>query len=125
MFDLTPEIAPREDSRYWFVDRDMTVTKPGDTVLIDVVHGDKFGDANGVRSLGKAATFLGQFMEDEEGSIDLAEMMMSPEQVAEMGPDQIDDLSRMPYFKAHFEGVGEIIFCGMECWWQTIPADAE
>lgn len=122
MFELNPEVADREDSRFWYVDRNTLLpTKPGDTVIVETVIGEHFGEYDRTSSnLKLAATFLGMFKEDEGDSIELAKQFIGEEEIANMSPEEIESLVRHPYFKAYFQGIGEIVFAGVECYWRPV-----
>lgn len=117
MFELSPEMANREDSRYWYIDsKILGPTKPGDIVIIDSVVGEKFGHYNRVRELGLAATFLGMFKGDVHDAGTLIDFLVEDND-SELSSVEINKFSRHPYFKAYFEGIGEITFAGIECCW--------
>ncbi len=118
--EFTPNLAEREDSRFWYVDSKMNVTKPGDTVIISEVCGDSFGEYSRIKHLGIAATFLLNFNEDEQSSIELAKVFCDPGEIDALSPEEVDSFSRMPYFSANFEGIGTITFSGMECFWGSV-----
>ncbi len=117
MYDLEPELADREDHSFWYVGSNMQVVKPGDIVTVECVIGEKFGRDDRVENLGKAATFLGYFLENEEQSESLIRRLLHRKSYESLSPEKKQDLARSPYFKAHFEGVGEVTFCGVECYW--------
>ncbi len=118
VFDLNPELADRDDSRFWFIDRKTLVpTKPGDIIVVDTVIGDKFGRYDSKKGIGIAATFLGMFKEDEEDSVELRKMFVDTVSEPGLSPEQVEEISRHPYFRAHFDGIGEITFAGIECYW--------
>lgn len=118
MSEQEPEVglANRENKKYWFIDSDLRIVKPGDIVMVSTVLGEKFGKYDG-RDMLKAATFLGEYTGDEEASMALASLFLDPEEMDHLAPEQVDSLNRMPYFRAHFEGVGEVTFAGIECFW--------
>lgn len=120
MANVGREPAPREDSRFWYIDRDLTVTKPGDIVEVTCVLGDRFGSFDEMDDIGKAAVFLGQFPDDkDDATIEIAQFFMGEEAVAALTPEEIDDISKMPYFRADFDGLAELVFAGIECFWRT------
>ncbi len=114
--DPKVELANRENRKYWFVDRELRIVKTGDIVMVTTVLGEQFGEYDG-KDILKAATFLGEFTGDEEASLALARQFVDPDEMDHLTPDQINSLNRMPYFKGHFDGIGEITFAGLECFW--------
>ena len=62
------EQDPRDEAKHWLIDEHAEV-KPGDTVLVKMVWGKKFGELESEHLFGQVVVYLGSFDDETQGLI--------------------------------------------------------